>query len=346
MSETPETEPLTTAPGQILKRARESRNLTVAAIATLMNLDLRIVEALERGDQSKLPAPIFVRGYLRGYARLVGVSEAAVLEGYRAQAPQEPVPRAVGMSRVPVRPAFRAPALPWRGLFGVIVVLVAVWLGMQWGPQLIARFSGDAPQETATGITSGETTAPGAELPDIDAPQTLPLDTGTAETPAVETPPAETPSTATGSLELPLPEPRPAPATEPPPATETEPALPGDTDFGAAISGETEPADAATAANPDVNPGVNPATPTAPGDVRLDIRITDDSWVEVRAADGNKLVLGLLHKGDTRNVTGKAPVTVLLGNAAGVEIRVDGKVFDHRRYDRENIARFEIDGKL
>ncbi|MBI5040898.1 MAG: helix-turn-helix domain-containing protein, partial [Gammaproteobacteria bacterium] len=267
MSETPEIEPSSAAPGQILKRAREARNLTVAAIATLMNLDLRTIEALERGDLSKLPAPIFVRGYLRGYARLVGVAEAAVLEAYQAQAPQEPVPRGVGMSKVPVRPAFRAPALPWRGLLWVVIVLVAVGLGVQWGPELIARFSGNAPQETTVatepgvdaptstlgadtadvvplGAESSGTTAPGAELaespsalPGSAARQALPLETPAPE----ESPASSTPSVASGSVDLSLPEQRPAPMTEAAPsATESAPTAPVDTDTAASVTTESE----------------------------------------------------------------------------------------------------------
>lgn len=324
MSETPDTtESPATAPGQILKRARENKNLTVAAIATLMNLDLRTVEALERGDQGKLPAPIFVRGYLRGYARLVGVSETTVLDAYQAQAPREPVPRPVGFSKVPVRPAFRAPALPWRGLLLVIVVLVAVWLGIQWGPQLIARLTGAATPVTAQ-----------PELPIVTSPtdssavQTAPR----PEPQMPETPTAELPAMERGRVDLPLPvpsvAPSPAPSNEPvQPAAEPEPASPpDDSDFGAGAQ----------------QTSTEPTAPTASGETRLELRVSDDSWVEVHAADGSKLVIDLLHKGETRTVTGKAPLSVLLGNAAGVEISVDGKPFDHRRYDRDNIARFEI----
>ncbi len=172
MSETPDTQPQSMAPGQILKRAREGKNLTLAAIATLMNLDLRTVEALERGNQSELPAPIFVRGYLRGYARLVGVDEATVLEAYQAQAPQEPRPRPVGMSRVPVRPAFRAPAISLKTVFSVILLLVFAWVGVEWGPDLIARVSGDAAQETAAVVDSA--LVPTAEQATSDAEQVAP----------------------------------------------------------------------------------------------------------------------------------------------------------------------------
>ncbi len=325
MSETPDSDSLVQAPGQILKRAREGKNLTVAAIATLMNLDLRTIEALERGDQDKLPAPIFVRGYLRGYARLVGVAEAVVLEAYSAQAPQEPLPRSVGMSRVPVRPAFRAPAIPLKGLLWVIVLLIAGWFGVQWGPELVARLN----DSVATDIA--ETALPAAQQADAEVPAEPAVDelADSAATPA-----EDVELTAGTSVLLELPAPGPAPATEPPQAVEVvEPLLLEEADVVASTAGND---------SPDATPAA-PATP-APGPDELSIafRMSGDSWVEVHAADKKKLIIGLLRKGDSRAVTGKAPLRVVLGNAAGVEVTVNGAPFDHNKYVRDNIARFEV----
>jgi cytoskeleton protein RodZ len=342
MSETPDTQPQSMAPGQILKRAREGKNLTVAAIATLMNLDLRTVEALERGNQNELPAPIFVRGYLRGYARLVGVDEAAVLEAYQAQNPQEPKPRPVGMSRVPVRPAFRAPAITLKAVFLVIVLLLLAWIGVEWGPDLIARVSGDAAQETAAVVESArvpnaepnaqQVTLPNAEQARSDAEQVASdtADMGPKVSPeSPEQSVVQTESNGPASVPLDLPTPQPVPAAEAPPlVAQPEPELPAESEFAtpAVITPEATPVQAVA--------GV--------GELRLELRINSDSWVEIKGADGESLLLGLLHKGDTRSVTGKAPMTVVLGNAAGVEVQVDGKLFELGRYTRDNIARFEI----
>ncbi len=329
MSETLDTQPQSVAPGQILKRAREGKNLTLAAIATLMNLDLRTVEALERGNQSELPAPIFVRGYLRGYARLVDVAEATVLEAYKAQAPQEPRPRPIGLSRVPVRPAFRAPASSLKTIFSVILLLVLAWVGVEWGPDLIARVSGDAARQTDAVVDA--TLVP-------NAPQATPntADLGPASTVLSSVLPesseqsvVQTESDGTASLVLDLPAPLPAPAAEAPPlATQPGPELPAVSDFAspAVITPEKTPVQSAA--------GV--------GERHLTLRIIDDSWVEIKSADGKNLLLGLLRKGDTHSVSGTAPLTVVLGNATGVEVQVDGKLFEHSRYTRDNIARFEI----
>ena len=312
MSEPPETEATaaTRSPGEILKRAREGKSLSVAAIATQLNLDIRTVEALEQGDPSKLPAPIFVRGYLRGYARLVDVREDEVLDIYRAQAPQEPTPRPIGMARAPMRPAFRASSFPWRSLFGVILLVMLAALAFEFGPRLIAQLM---PQQTP-----GETGA-GSDL-ELALPG---ADEGV-------------PGEPTTAVPLPLPEPDPVPVDERQPVmpAEPEPELPGDTDFSGVVPTETVPQSLAPA----------PAPAPPPGEVQVEFRFADDSWVEVRDASRNRLLFGLLRKGDARSVTGVAPISVLLGNAAAVEVQVGGEAFDHARYSRDNVARFRIDG--
>lgn len=321
MSERPEIEATaaTRSPGEILKRAREAKSLSIAAVATQLNLDIRTVEALEQGDPAKLPAPIFVRGYLRGYARLVDVREDEVLDIYRAQAPQEPTPRAVGMARAPMRPAFRASTVPWGALFSVLLLVAVAALAFEFGPRLMARWM---PEEIGGEAGAG----PDAELP-------LP---GSADSAAAE--PAM-------DLPLPLPEADPVPADDRQPLTpsEPEPSLPSDADFGSTAATGTPPeTPMPEAVEPEAEPAPEPAPPS--GEVQLEFHFSDDSWVEVRDASRNRLLFGLLRKGDTRSVTGVAPISVLLGNAAAVEVRVDGEAFDHARYNRDNIARFRIDG--
>jgi cytoskeleton protein RodZ len=197
--------------------------------------------------------------------------------------------------------------------------------------------------------TTADVVEPGAsmELPTLAPPQT---ESSTAQSP--EMPAAEQPSIESGRMDLPLPESRPATSNEPaPPAMEPESALPGDTDSGTGAIAVTAPnalapvSIAEDSTEAETETAAAQTTPPAAGEVRIELRINDDSWVEVQTADGSKLVIDLMHKGETRSITGKAPLSVLLGNAAGVEVSVDGKPFDHRRYDRDNIARFEIGRK-
>src|SRR5262245_24588730 len=60
-----EMEPL----GRYLKRERELRQISVAEVAQTTRIPTRIIAQLEDDELDALPADIFVRGYLRAYAR-------------------------------------------------------------------------------------------------------------------------------------------------------------------------------------------------------------------------------------------------------------------------------------
>ncbi len=72
-------------PGQQLAAARASRGMTVSEIAQQLKLSSWQVEALESGDHRRLPSAVFVRGFMRNYARLVKLDPATLLATGEAQ---------------------------------------------------------------------------------------------------------------------------------------------------------------------------------------------------------------------------------------------------------------------
>lgn len=68
--------------GAMLREAREARGLSAREAADAMNLSVRFVDALENEQFDKLPARAFVRGHLRSYARMLGLSEDEVISCY------------------------------------------------------------------------------------------------------------------------------------------------------------------------------------------------------------------------------------------------------------------------
>jgi cytoskeletal protein RodZ len=68
--------------GSYLKRARELRALTLADVSTAIKVPRSLLEQLERGSLAGLPAEVFVRGFIRSYARVVGVAETEPLALY------------------------------------------------------------------------------------------------------------------------------------------------------------------------------------------------------------------------------------------------------------------------
>jgi cytoskeleton protein RodZ len=74
-------------PGQVLRLHREKLNLSTQEIAKRIHLDIKIIEAIENDSSEGMPSAIYVRGYLRSYAKTVGADADKVIELYNADSP-------------------------------------------------------------------------------------------------------------------------------------------------------------------------------------------------------------------------------------------------------------------
>ena len=66
--------------GARLRDAREAAGLSIESVAGQLKMPVRVVRSLESDDWSTLGAPVFVRGQVRSYARLLGVDVESLLE--------------------------------------------------------------------------------------------------------------------------------------------------------------------------------------------------------------------------------------------------------------------------
>ncbi len=113
--------------GTRLRAARKQRNLVIEQVARELHLDVAVIEALENDNQAALPAPIFVQGYVRSYARLVGLPEDELVRSYGAQGVQPPPLSVVGSSRrLPRYRLFTTRQL--RNIVLVILGAILVWM--------------------------------------------------------------------------------------------------------------------------------------------------------------------------------------------------------------------------
>src|SRR3989337_4257755 len=77
--------------GRQLRQAREERNLTLEQVAQATHIRLHYLEALERGDFSRLPSKAQGRGFLRAYAGYLGLNPEPFLSSLDGEAPISPV---------------------------------------------------------------------------------------------------------------------------------------------------------------------------------------------------------------------------------------------------------------
>lgn len=68
--------------GARLRHAREAAQLTIQDVAQHLRLKLAVISALENDEYQKLPAPMFVKGYLRMYASMLGLPADEIVNSY------------------------------------------------------------------------------------------------------------------------------------------------------------------------------------------------------------------------------------------------------------------------
>ena len=309
-------------PGPRLRAAREARKLSIAEVSSQLRLDASTLSALENNDFQGLAAPIFVRGYLRNYARLLGMDETDVVAEYDAQGVPEPRPTLNAISRKRIG----GDGFPWR-LLGWLLLLGLVVAGLvMYGPQLGKLWS-----------TGGKTEAPAGSL-------ALPGAEPGAQQAPVEGQGAAKPQAAPSQAPSPTPTP-PAAAkpAAPPPAATPEPTEPA----GQSPAGQSPAPAGKPAASGQSTPsaGQQSAPPAATAEAAQDtltLVFHGDCWTEVRDATGKRLLFGLIHGGEQKKLAGRPPFSVLLGNSPTVPITYDGKPFDQSRYNQGNVARFQV----
>ncbi len=77
--------------GEQLRAAREARELTIEQVAQATKLKLTQIEALETGDYSAFPAPVYVRGSIRNYAEAVKIDPVPLIEQLKAETESRPI---------------------------------------------------------------------------------------------------------------------------------------------------------------------------------------------------------------------------------------------------------------
>lgn len=132
--------------GEWLRRQREMREISLRDIADRTKISLRYLEAMEADRFDLLPAPIFAKGFLREYARYVGLSPDDVVNHYLSvHYPEELATDPKEDTRVRTRPKHLDPGQPtvqrnWSqglilalaGLLLLVLIALATWFADRW----------------------------------------------------------------------------------------------------------------------------------------------------------------------------------------------------------------------
>jgi cytoskeleton protein RodZ len=118
--------------------------------------------------------------------------------------------------------------------------------------------------------------------------------------------------------------------------------LASDTDAGDGAAPETNAAAVAGASVPETTATAIEAPASTPG-LSVELRFIEDSWAEITTRDNERVFYGLGRAGSEARFTAAPPVAVLLGNADGVDLLVEGEAFPYPVGSRRGkLARFTL----
>lgn len=295
--------------GLVLRKKRVERGMSVEEVARHTGLTPGAVGTLEADDYDRLPAAVYVRGYIRRYSSLLDLDHVPLLATYEVlQAELEKTRDKGQRAKVSQSQAMRNHYQPDRRrahLFMLVAVaavlitaavVVGKWLYKEYSAALANGQSALAAapvMSVVTAVRDQESLAPihsTAQVPagdEILAVEVATLDPDfldsaiTDVTVAVE---ENAGGTAPGDIEA----------------------------LGSDVGGEHNETSLAA-------PGLTPATPGA-----LELSFAQESWVKV--VDGSDAVLVMTQKsaGSRLSLNGQPPFSLILGNAPGVTVEYRG----------------------
>jgi len=172
--------------GEILRRERELREVTLTEVTVATRIPPRFLEAFEREEWEKLPGGVFNRGFVRAIARYLGLNEESLLSEYDlAYGEQQPVALPLAEDRIPSPPK-------WMLVLAVLAMVLAaagVIASGRYGwrryaahraAKRAARAAGTALSPSAGGLSSSAPDPPGESTPASEPPPS-PGNRGTAE---------------------------------------------------------------------------------------------------------------------------------------------------------------------
>lgn len=316
--------------GALLREAREKLGLSSGDIATKLRMGLKQVVALENADYAAVPTGTFLRGFVRNYAKAVSLNADEVLallekthSGAAAVKASSVVVPSLQNIKVPA-PGGELATPNGRVLAAGIVVLLllaAVWYW--WEYVFPHRNDGVRANADITQLVAGPKVDTPTPTALASAPESIAVPVG-ALAPAVvdgatPNPALEAPATAAVSNES-------ATNSAASPAASTAVVL--SQSLTIAKEPETTPVRAAT--------GLGARTST------LGFTFSGESWVEIIDSNGKTILSRRFKAGDTEEVVGRAPFSVVVGNAKSTRMAFNGREFALEPHTRVSVARVTV----
>ncbi|HCG7081614.1 TPA: cytoskeleton protein RodZ [Vibrio parahaemolyticus] len=304
--------PLSIEAGTLLKNKRESLGMTQKQVADRLRLRVSVIEDIENNRFESQQVATFTRGYLRSYAKFVGLDEKVVLVALEQTADVKPKEQEIEMQSFSRKTKHekhnsRIMLLTWV-IAIVIIGISAAWWWQNQQENSLAQVVAEA---------NVETSQPSAdEIADIDL---------MTEEELIASTPAELAASNNTASESSIN----AAQTDEVVSAETEESTTEATQELVAVIEAAEE--------------VQEASPVVPeGMTLLTMKFKADCWIQVKDTNGKTLVSGTQKPGQDVELTGKAPFKVILGAPEGVTMTFASEPVDLSGYTSGKVARFTL----
>ncbi|NBF14503.1 DUF4115 domain-containing protein [Pseudomonas sp. Fl4BN2] len=301
-------------PGETLRQARENNGWTLAEVALKLNLTASSLSNLETGAFDKLPGHTFARGYIRAYAKLLGMDQTSLVHEfdlYTGTDANGSNVHSLGRIEEPVRVSHTI-----LRIVSLLLLIAVIGGGFIWWQDQTSMRAKDliglAPEHVEVEGADGTTRIHPLDEPEDQAVAEAKVE---GETPVATDPAAQQAGTDAPALPV-------APVT---PAATPAPVAP-------------TPVVPAPVAAPDA---AAPAAPVA-GTGKVNLQYTADCWTQVTDGTGKVLFGGLKRKGENLEVSGKSPLTLRLGYARGAQVTYNGQAVDVAPFTSGETARLKL----
>lgn len=302
--------------GTLLRQAREAAGLSLAGLAAALKVPAPKLEALEADDYAAFQDHVFMRALAQSVCRTLRMDSASVL----ALLPRTQL-KSLADDRGSINATFKERSFKATGTSlgrengsRKVAIIVLLLLAAAAAVYFLPKHEGDAEEPQAGASDAAALVQPAGTVSEPVAAQepVAPAATTPADVPAASAS-ASVPATSA-----------PAAAAVPAPASTTTPAAPA----------ADAPAEGAAATS------VATAGQT-PGGV-LVMKANAQSWVQVKDSSGRVVLQKTLAAGESIGAEGALPLSVIVGNASGTEVRVRGELLEVAKTTRDNVARFEV----
>ena len=153
--------------GEKLRQAREERDISISEVAEQTRISPLYIEAIENDDYSPLPGGIFNKGFIKSFAKFVGVDEEEALQDYSRQLAQQNQGESDTDPKT-YRPEVLTDDRSRSSLLPTIIFAVIILGLMTWGILALVRYIQDQPSLPLVSDTNSANTNTNANSANTD----------------------------------------------------------------------------------------------------------------------------------------------------------------------------------